>query len=186
MNVAACKRKIRKIAKKCWPEGLKTTGMLTWLYHNHQAYSGNVPYWADWNWPKDEDESKFKLHFYYLLVGLNPACGDEAQCRHLLCRDNKLGSVYNHHFFNCNCHMKNRAFFRHTVRKLFTESQRNGAPCIPLGLIDDILLKPCKMWVGLIHNGLFDNGLKLVSIHELHRIFVTASIISWGRFYSIP
>ena len=83
-NVTGCKRKIRKIAKKCWPEGLKITGTLSWLYHNHQAYSGNVPLWADWNWPKSEDESKFKLHFYYLLVGLNPAGGDEAQCRYLL------------------------------------------------------------------------------------------------------
>ena len=185
-SVTECKRKIRRIAKKCWPEGLKTTGTLSWLYHNRQAYSGNVPLWADWKWPKSEDEPKFKLHFYYLLVGLNPAGGDEANCRHLLCKDNKLGSVYNHHFFNCNCHMKNRAFFRHTVRKLYNESQTNGLPCIPLGVIDSILMKPCKMWVGLLDIRLFDKGLNLLSIHELQRIIVTASIISWGRFYAIP
>ena len=184
-TVTECKRKIRRIAKKCWPEGLQTAGTFRWLYHNHQAYSGNVPLWADWNWPKSEDESKFKLHFYNLLVGLNPAGGDEAQCRHLLCRNNKLGSVYNHHFFDCNCYLKNRALFRHTVRKLYTESQTDGLPYIPLGVIDSILLKPCKMWVGMIDVTLFDNGLNLSSIHELHRIVVIASIMSWGRFYSI-
>ena len=82
--------------------------------------------------------------------------------------------------------MGNRAFFRHTVRKLYTESQTNGVPYIPLGVIDSILLKPCQMWVGLIDIRLFDSELNLLSIHELHRILVTASIISWGRFYTIP
>ena len=144
-----------------------------------------MPLWADWNWPKSEDESKFKLHFYYLLVGLNPAGGDEAQCRHLLCKDNKIGSVYNHHFFDCNCYLKNRAFFRHTVRKLYTESLTKGFPYIPLDVIDSILLKLSKMWVGLIDIGLFDNGLNILSIHELHRTLVTSSIFLWGRFYTI-
>ena len=83
-----------------------TTGTLSWLYVNHQSYSGNVPSWANWMWPKGEDGAMFKLQFNYLLVGLHPAGGDDARCRHILCKENNVGSVYNHHFFECVCHMK--------------------------------------------------------------------------------
>ena len=82
--------------------------------------------------------------------------------------------------------MKNRAFFKGTVRKLYIESRGNGSPPIPSGMIDGILEKPCKKWVGLIDTRLFDTGLKLISIHELHRIVVTASIMSWAHFYTYP
>ena len=104
----------------------------------------------------------------------------------MLCKDNNVGSVYNHHFFECKCHLKNRAFFKVNVRKLYTESMDNGFPSIPSSVIDKILVKPCKMWVGLIDTRLFDIGLKLTSVHELHRIVVTASIMSWARFYTYP
>ena len=40
-------KKVMKISKKCWPQDLPMTGDLTWLYHNHKAFSGNVPMWAD-------------------------------------------------------------------------------------------------------------------------------------------
>ena len=50
-TVSAFKRKVSKISMKCWPDDLQKTGNLSWLYHNHRVFSGNVPLWADWEWP---------------------------------------------------------------------------------------------------------------------------------------
>ena len=138
-NITLLKKKIRRIAKKSWPENLNTTGMFSWLYHNHQTYSGNVPSWADWKWPGAVDQSKCELHFSFLLAGLNPAGGNVARCRYALCRDSRPGPIYSHHFFECNCHMKNRVFFRNTLRRLYREGNSTGSPDIPLYVIDNIL-----------------------------------------------
>ena len=95
------KRKVLNVSKKFWPQGLQTNGNYTWLYHNYMAFSGNVPMWADWEWPKGKDMGVYQTHFYCLLTGQHPAGGTEACCLRLLCKNNNKGSVYQHHFFVC-------------------------------------------------------------------------------------
>ena len=73
----AFKMKIRKIARKCWPQSLPKNGNLSWLYHNHWIYSGNVPSWADWKWPRRKDIDSFKTQFYCLLTGQHSAGGEQ-------------------------------------------------------------------------------------------------------------
>ena len=162
------------------------TGNLTWLYHNHKAFSGNVPMWADWEWPKGKENSVFQLHFHCLLIGQHPAGGRDARCSNLRCRNKPRGPVYDHHFFECVEYGRNCGFFRDTVRSLYDDYVKSGEEDIPHSTIDGILERPCGMWVGLFDNSFFDLGFKLRSAHELHRIVTIASILSWGRFYSIP
>ena len=185
-TLSAFKTKVAKVAKKCWPKELPMNGNLRWLYHNHNAYSGNVPMWADWVWPKGKDMDKFQIHFLCLLIGQHPAGGSEACCSRVLCKDRRGGSVYNHHYFECVDFIKNRRFFRDGVKRLYSESVASGYCDIPAGVINGILGRPCRMWFGLIDPCLFDLGLKLGSIHELHRIVTMASVLSWGRFYLVP
>ena len=54
------------------------------------------------------------------------------------------------------------------------------------GILNCIFFHPCPMWVGLLDAGIFEHKLKLLVIHELHRILTIASILSWGRFYALP
>ena len=160
---------------------------LSWLHHNHRAYSGNVPPWADWKWPKSKDVTAFKTHFYCLLIGKHPAGGSHARCLNLLCKKTKEGPVFNHHYFECmDNYNRNCCFFRSGVRSMYGEYVGEGHKDIPKHVIDRILEKPCGMWVGLLDPCLFDVGLKLKSIHEIHRIVTLASVLSWGRFYSVP
>lgn len=42
------------------------------------------------------------------------------------------------------------------------------------------------MWVGLMIPTVVASGLKLKAIHELHRVFIISSVLSWGRFYDVP
>ena len=85
-NVLNFKKKVKRIAKKQWPQDLAKNGQLTWLYLNHRCYSGNMPVFADWIWPEGSSSMKFKRHFTMLLSGLHPAGGNEAVCAHsLLC-----------------------------------------------------------------------------------------------------
>ena len=59
ITILQFKRKVHRLAKKCWPRKVPKNGRLSWLYyHNHMVYSGNVPSWADWIWP---DSAKYKL-----------------------------------------------------------------------------------------------------------------------------
>ena len=37
-TLTAFKKKILKVSKKCWPQGLQTDGNLAWLYHNHKGF----------------------------------------------------------------------------------------------------------------------------------------------------
>ena len=69
---------------------------------------------------------------------------------------------------------------------MYLESLAEGDCDIPQSVIDGILEKPCTMWVGLFDPCLFGIGLKLRSLHELHRIVTIASVLSWGRFYTLP
>ena len=158
---------------------------LSWLFHNHRVYSGNVPSWADWVWP---DSAKYKLgkfqaHFYFLLLGQHPSWGGMAVCRRVECVGNNSEHIYRHHFFECENFTGNRSFFCSKVRQLFKESE---AGLVPFSMVENILLEPCGMWVGLMSPELFSFGLKLKTIHELHRICIMASILSWGRFYGVP
>ena len=73
-------KKVLRISRKCWPKDLQMTGNLTWLYHNHSVFSGNVPLWADWEWPMSKDRNVFITHFYSLLTSQNPAGGSDACC----------------------------------------------------------------------------------------------------------
>ena len=159
-------------------------GNLTWLHHNHRAYSGNVPMWADWEWPKGKDV--FRNHFLCLLIGKHPAGGNDACCSRILCRGKKRTSVYNHHYFDCVDFSRNRSFFKDGVKRLYRESQEIGNFEISLSVIEKILDGPCGMWFGLLDPCLFDLGIKLRVIHELHRIVTVASVLSWGRFYAVP
>ena len=180
------KRKVKHVARRCWPRGLSKIGNMSWLHHNHQCYSGNVPTWADWVWPPDKLSRKYERHFVYLLAGLNPFGGQEAICCHTLCKNGTPDTVYNHHFFECTCHLDNRAFFKESAYRLYGELAPTYSNYFPVALLRGILVEPCPMWVGLLDKNLFNSGLKLKSIHELHRIVITASISSWGRYYSLP
>ena len=185
-TLSVFKRKVLKISRKCWPDDLQTTGNLSWLYHNHRVFSGNVPIWADWEWPKSKDIDIFKLHFYSLLIGKHPAGGSDACCSNPLCMDLIMGPIYDHHFFVCVEYTKNRCFFRDSVRRMYNAYVRAGNLDIPANIINRILLSPCPMWVGLFDSSLFDFGLKLSSAHELLRILTISSVLSWGRFYPVP
>ena len=179
------KRKVLRISLKCWPKDLLVSGNLSWLYHNHGVFSGNVPQWADWEWPKSKDRNVFITHFYSLLTGQNPAGGSNACCSNLLCKE-KRGPVYVHHFFECAEFSRNRCFFRDSVKRMFNRYVNEGNLDIPISCINSILMRPCGMWVGLFDNYFFDLGLGLKSAHQLHRIVTISSILSWGRFYPIP
>ena len=74
------KKKVSAISKKCWPKDLQMKDDLTWLYHNHRVFSGNVPMWADWGWPQSKNMEVFKLHFFCLLIGQHPAGETDARC----------------------------------------------------------------------------------------------------------
>ena len=89
-TIANFKRKVSRVSMKCWPKNLPMNGNLTWLHHNHRAYSGNVPMWADWEWPKGKDV--FRNHFHCLLIGKHPAGGNDARCFRILCRGKKRTS----------------------------------------------------------------------------------------------
>ena len=41
------------------------------------------------------------------------------------------------------------------------------------------------MWIGLFDTCLFELGLKLPILLELHRIVTMASVMSWGRFNAL-
>ena len=56
----------------------------------------------------------------------------------------------------------------------------------PLLILETILAKPSPMWFGLMDDKIFEFRMKIGALHELHRILVIASVLSWGRFYSIP
>ena len=183
-TLSAFRKKVERIAKKCWPMELPKDGLLGWLHHNHSVYSGNVPSWADWSWP---DSGKYRMgdfqsHFYFLLIGQHPAWGNRAICRRAECKSKNYGTIYNHHFFDCENYIKNRVFFCHTARRLFKDSQ---VKLLPLYILENILLEPCSMWIGLIDVNLFNLGLRIEMIHEFHRICTVASVLSWGRFYAI-
>ena len=141
--------------------------------------------WADWEWPKSKDVEVYKLHLYSLLIGKHPAGGGDASCSNLLCKDHIMGPIYDHHFFECAEHSKNRSFFRNSVTSLHNDYVRAGNLDIPASIINEILLRPCQMWVGLFDSSIFD-GLKLSSAQELLRILTISSILSWGRFYRVP
>ena len=181
-NILHFKIKVKRISKSHWPRALESGGQLSWLYHNHRVYSGNVPNWADWNWPKNNALKLFENHFICLLTGLHPAGGDEAVCCHGLCENDACDSVYNHHFFKCTDYIANRNFFKVTARRLFKESDHSVSARPPLSMLEDILAEPCPMWIGLVDQSLFKPGVKLAVIHELHRIVAMASIFSCGRY----
>ena len=121
-----------------------------------------------------------------MLTGLDPAGGSNACCARLLCKNRNKGSVYQHHFFECVDHSRNRSFFQDCVKRLYNDSVSVGHCDFPHSVVDEILKKPCGMWVGLFEQGLFGLGLKLWNLHELHRIVTMASVFSWGRFYALP
>ena len=185
-TLSTFKNKTLKVSKKCWPQGLQTGGNLAWLYHNHMVFSGNVPKWADWNWCNKRDKDLFKLHFYYLLIGAHPAGGSEACCLRLLCRGSNKGMVYQHHYFECGDYVRNRMFFQNRARGLYNKMIVDGQYYFPQRVLDDILQEPSGMWIGLFDTCLFELGLKLPILHELHRIVTMASVMSWGRFYALP
>ena len=182
------KKKIRRVARKCWPYGVPKDGMYSLIYHNHQFFSGNVPAWADWKWPNVEDGEvgRYELHLYFLLVGKHPAGGDNAICLRDECGGNNCGLLYCHHFFICDAYADNRDFFCQWTRRLYEESKAAGRCKVPLNVLENFLAKPSPMWVGLTDDKIFAFGLKVSVLHELHRILVMASVLSWGRFYSIP
>ena len=82
--------------------------------------------------------------------------------------------------------MENRSFFRESARRLFKEKDPFFATILPSSMLEAVLKNPCPMWVGLLDQSLFQAGVKLCAIHELHRIVTMASIFSWGRFYHLP
>ena len=125
----------------------------------------------------------FQVHFYFMLIGQHPAWGKGATCRRVECRGRTCQTIYRHHFHDCGNYKNNRTFFCLTARRLLKESQVKR---LPLYVMENILSEPCGMWVGLIDAKLFDLGLRLEVIHEFHRICTTASVLSWGRFYTVP
>ena len=108
------KRKVRRLAKKNWPHGLPRNGFHKWLYHNHSLYSGNVPAWASWEWPESTrwKMGKFESHFYCLLTGIHPAFGGDGKCQRFECQGANSGSLYEHHFFDCESSSENCKFFK--------------------------------------------------------------------------
>jgi len=185
-NVFKFKQKVKRSAKKQWPQDLAKNFQLTWLYHNHRCYSGNMPVFADWTWPRSSSGKKFERHFFMLITGLHPAGGNKAICGHSSCNTKTPDSVFRHHFFECVRFESNRIFFRKCARRLFNESKAVGASLLPVSFLDTMLIKPCPMWVGLMDPQLFLPGIKLRYIHELHRIVTMAGVFSWGRFYELP
>ena len=185
ITILKFKRQVRTLAKKCWPLNLPQTGRYSWLYHNHRVYSGNVPRWADWNWPGEAKYKigKFKTHFYFLLTGKHPSWSETAICRRIGCKGRSRGDIYRHHFFECENYECNRAFSCSRVRLLLKKSEV-GLGSFPL--IQNLLREPCAMWVGLMIPTVVASGLKLKAIHELHRVFIISSVLSWGRFYDVP
>lgn len=99
---------------------------------------------------------------------------------------NNRGLIYRHHFFLCDVHANNRDFFCGWARRLYRESAAYKTSQLPFNVLECILAKPSQMWFGLMDDKIFALGLKLGVLHELHRILVIASVISWSRFYSIP
>ena len=128
----------------------------------------------------------FEMHFYYLLVGRHPAGGDYAVCLRKGCIGNNQGSIYCHHFFLCDVHAHNRDFFCGWARRLYRESTACETYRVPLQVLENILAKPSPMWFGLMDDTIFALGLKIGVLHELYRILVMASVVSWSRFYSVP
>ena len=185
-NLLKFKRKVKRFAKKQWPSRLGKVGRLSWFYHNHQCYSGNVPAWADWTWPKKKALRGFERHLFCLLTGQHPAWDENAICCHPLCGIHSCDSLYIHHFFKCPSHIANRSFFRESARRLFKEKDPFFDTILSSSMLEALLIKPCPMWVGLLDQSLFKTGVKLCVIHELHRIVTMASIFSWGRYYHLP
>ena len=127
------KKKIKRMAKKCWPYNLPKDGMYSWIYHNHCFFSGNVPAWADWQWPCIENVvvKKYEMHLYYLLVGKHPARGSNATCLREGCLGNNRGLVYFHHFYLSDAHARNRDFFCGWAWRLYRESIADGTCRLP-------------------------------------------------------
>ena len=69
---------------------------------------------------------------------------------------------------------------------LYRESIAGGTCQLPSHILENILAEPSQMWFGLMDDKIFVHKLKIGVLHELHRILVIASVLSWGRFYSIP
>ena len=185
-NLLKFKRKVKRFAKKQWRSRLGKVGRLSWLYHNHQCYSGNVPAWADWIWPKKKALRGFERHLFCLLTGLHPAWDENAICCHPLCGIHSCDSLYIHHFLKCPSHIAYRSFSRESARRLFKEKDPFFDTILSTSMLETVLIKPCPMWVGLLDQSLFKTGVKLCVIHELHRIVTMASIFSWGRYYHLP
>ena len=129
---------------------------------------------------------KIQKTFHHASLWSAPSRGNNAICAHSLCNANKPNDVYRHHFFECVCFESTRIFFGKCVRRLYIESSTGGPSLHPVSLLDTVLMKPCPMWVGLLDPELFLPGIKLHSIHELHRIVTMAAVFSWGRFYVLP
>ena len=184
-NLLGFKKKVQKIAKRNWPLRLPRTGSHKWLYHNHSIYSGNVPSWASWDWPDSTKwkMGKFECHFYCLVTGCHPAFSGDGTCQRFESKGLISESLYEHHFFKCESSTKNRKYFREKVKSIFEVSEVEGlSPTI----LNNVLLEPSTMWIGLMESKYFALGLKIKHVHELHRILTTASVLSWGRFYTCP
>ena len=157
-----------------------------WIYQNHSYYSGNMPMFADWDWPKTLEPSKFRNHLITLVTGQHQAGGEGAICNDARYEARTPDTVYHHHFFVCQLFERNQIYFKNCARRLYTESLKRGPSVLPVALLDAVLMAPCPMWVGLLERELFKPGVKLRTIHELHRIVTIAAVCSWGRFYSLP
>ena len=124
-NLLSFKKKVKRIAKKCWPYNVPKNGMFSWIYHNHRFFSGNVPAWADWQWPSihNVEVGMFEMHFYYLLVGRHPAGGNYAVCLRKGSIGNNQGSIYRHTSY---CVMSTHTIEISSVggRGIFTEKVR--------------------------------------------------------------
>ena len=179
------KRKVRRLAKKNWPHDLPRDGLHRWLFHNHSLYSGNVPAWAGWEWPESTKwrMGRFECHFYCLLTGVHPAFGRDGKCQRFECQGDNSGSLYKHHFFDCESSIGNRKFFKEKVLTLFEASSVKG---LSLSTLNIILSKPSTWWIGLIDYKIFDLCFNIAQVHEFHRIVTIASVLSWGRFYKCP
>ena len=137
-------------------------------------YSGNVPSWASWEWPESTKwkMGRFECHFYCLLTGLHPAFGGDAKCLRFERRGFNCGSLYKHHFFECECSTRNRIFFKAKVDILFEESKVEG---LSRSILNGIMNKPSIMWIGMIGAELFDLCPKIKYVHEFHRILTIAN-----------
>ena len=69
---------------------------------------------------------------------------------------------------------------------MYEELVAEGNCGISRNVVDEILKKPGCIWTGFFDPGLFELDLKLSSLHKLHRIVTIASVMSWGRFYTVP